>query len=119
MSQENVEIVRRASELLERRDWDGMTDVFDPTVELHGTVGGLEEGNILRGLNQIIGAFETELDEAWDEHRIEPQEFIDAGNRVVVLHREYQRSKSGSSLWSTRRPSSMCTMGASSASRGT
>jgi len=98
MSQENVEIVRRASELLERRDWDGMTDTFDPNVELHGTVGGLEEGKILRGLNQITEAFDTEIDEAWDEHRIEPQEFIDAGDRVVVLHREYQRSKSGVEL---------------------
>jgi ketosteroid isomerase-like protein len=98
MSQENVEIARRASEALERRNWDGMTDLFDPNVELHGTVGGLEEGKILRGLNQIIGAFDTELDEAWDEHRIEPQEFIDAGDQVVVLHREYQRSKSGVEL---------------------
>jgi uncharacterized protein len=95
MSQENVEIVRRLSELLERRDWRGMTDLLDPNVELHGTVGGLEEGKILRGLSQISGAFETEDDEVWDEHRIEPQEFIDAGDRVVVLQREYQRSKSG------------------------
>jgi ketosteroid isomerase-like protein len=98
MSQENVETVRRASELLERRDWDGMTDLFDPNIELHGTVGGLEEGKILRGLSQIIGAFDTENDEVWDEHRIEPQEFIDAGDRVVVLQREYQRSKSGVEL---------------------
>jgi ketosteroid isomerase-like protein len=98
MSQENVEIVRRASELLARRDWDGMTDLFDPNVELHGTVGGLEEGKILRGLSQIIAAFDSEFDEVWDEHRIEPQEFIDAGDRVVVLHREYQRSKSGVEL---------------------
>ena len=30
MSKENVDLVRRASELLERRDWDGMTDLFDP-----------------------------------------------------------------------------------------
>ncbi len=98
MSQENVEIVRRASGLLERRDWDGMTDLFDPNVELHGTVGGLEQGKILRGLSQIIEAFDAEVDEVWDEHRIEPQEFIDAGDRVVVLHREYQRSKSGVEL---------------------
>src|SRR5256885_25180 len=93
MSQENVEIVRQASDFLERRDWHGVTDLFDPNVELHGTVGGLEEGKILRGLSQIGQAFETENHEAWDEHRIEPQEFIDAGDRVVVLHREYQRGK--------------------------
>jgi ketosteroid isomerase-like protein len=95
MSQENIEVVRRLSELLKRRDWRGMTDLLDPNVELHGTVGGLEEGKILRGLSQISQAFETEDDEVWDEHRIEPQEFIDAGDRVVVLQREYQRSKSG------------------------
>ena len=98
MSQENVEIVRRLSELLERRDWRGMTDLVDPNVELHGTVGGLEEGKVLRGLSQILQAFDAELDEVWDDHRIEPQEFIDAGDRVVVLQREYQRSKSGVEL---------------------
>jgi uncharacterized protein len=98
MSEENVEIVQRLSELLERRDWRGMTDLLDPNVELHGTVGGLEEGKILRGLSQISQAFETEDDEVWDEHRIEPQEFIDAGDRVVVLQREYQRSKSGAEV---------------------
>jgi uncharacterized protein len=98
MSQENLETVKRASELLERRDWAGMTDLFDPNVELHGTVGGLEAGKILRGLEQIIDAFDMEIDEAWDEHRIEPQDFLDAGNRVVILHREYQRSKSGVEL---------------------
>ena len=54
MSKENVEIVTRATELLERRDWGGMADLFDPDVELHGTVGGLEEGKILRGLEQIV-----------------------------------------------------------------
>ena len=98
MSQENVQIARRLSELLERRDWQGLTDLVDPNVELHGTVGGLEEGKILRGLDHIFQAFDTELDEVWDEHRIEPQEFIDAGDQVVVLQREYQRGKSGVEL---------------------
>ena len=98
MSQENVETVRRASELMERRDFEGMGDLFDPNVELHGTVGGLEQGKILRGLSQIIGAFDAEGDDVWDEHRIEPQEFIDAGDRVVILQREFQRSKSGVEL---------------------
>ena len=97
MSQENVEIVKRASEFLARGD-PGMTDLFDPNVELYGTVGGLEEGKVLRGLSEITRAFETENDDVWDEHRIEPHEFIDAGDRVVVLHHEYQRSKSGAEL---------------------
>ncbi|MDX6588557.1 MAG: SnoaL-like polyketide cyclase [Solirubrobacterales bacterium] len=90
-----MEIVKRVSGLMERRDWAGMADVVDPDVELHGTVGGLEEGKILRGHAQIIEAFDRETEEAWDEHRIEPQEFLDVGDRVLILHREYHRSKSG------------------------
>lgn len=98
MSQENVELVMRAGEFLERGDWHEETDLFDPNVELHGTVGGLEEGKILRGLTEIGRALEIENDEVWEDHRIEPQEFVDAGDRVVVLQREYQRSKSGTEL---------------------
>lgn len=93
MSQESVEIVKRATAFLESRDWPGMTELFDPGVELHGTVGGIEEGQIWRGLREITQAFDTETEEVWDEHRLEPQEFIDAGDRVVVLLREYQRGK--------------------------
>ena len=85
----------RASDVLKRRDWEAGTDLFDPNVELHRTVGGLEEGKVLRGVSEIVRAFDTENEEVWEEHHIEPQEFIDAGDRVVVLQREYQRSKSG------------------------
>ena len=98
MSQENVEIVKRANEFLERRDWQGVADLIDPHAEMHGTVGGLEEGRVQRGLGQIAAAFDAEDDQVWDEHRIEPREFIDAGDRVVVLHREYQRGKGGVEL---------------------
>ena len=93
MSQENVEIVKRALDFMGRRDWPGITDLIDPNVELHGSVGGLEEGKILRGYGEISQAFDIEDRDVWDEHRIEPREFIDVGDRVVVLHREYQRGK--------------------------
>lgn len=94
MSQENVEIVRRLHPFLERRDWDGMVDRIDPDVELHGTVGGIGEGQLVaRGIRQISEVIEAEDAEIWDEHRWEPQEYIDAGDRVVVLQREYQRGK--------------------------
>ena len=75
-----------------------MWELVDPDVELHGTVGGLEEGHVSRGADQIRQRFEAEDNEVWDEHRIEPVKFIDAGDRVVVLHREYQRSKVGVEL---------------------
>ena len=98
MSQENVEIVKRASGFLNRRDWEGMLELVDPDVELRGTVGGLEEDYVSRGVDPIRQRFEAEDNEVWDEHRFEPIRFIDAGDRVVVLHREYQRSKGGVEL---------------------
>ncbi len=92
MSQENVEIVRQFSERSKRLDWDGLADLVDPSVEQHGTVGGIDEGRLLRGLGEIRRDYES-VEKTWDEHRIEPQEFIDAGDRVVVFLREYQRGK--------------------------
>lgn len=93
MSHENVEIVRRMYEFLSRRDYEGMVELVDPDVEQHGTVGGLEEGNISRGVDQIRQRFEAENIEVWEEHRIEPVRFIEAGEQVVVIQHEYQRGR--------------------------
>jgi ketosteroid isomerase-like protein len=93
MSQQNVEIVRRVAERLSGRDWDGVSELVDPDVELRGTVGGLEEAYVSRGVDPIRQRLEAEDNEVWDEHRIEPVRFIDAGDRVVVIQREYQRGR--------------------------
>jgi len=93
MSQENVEIVRRIYEAFLRGDSDGPAQLFDPEVELHGTVGGLSEGSVARGLQQIRRVFEEWDTEAWDESRLEAEGFIDAGDRVVMLQHELRRGK--------------------------
>lgn len=93
MSEENVEIVRRFAECWERSDWDGMKELTDPDVEMHATVGGVEEGGVRRGVDEIQQDYET-VEETWDEHRIELEKVIDAGDRVVIFHREHQRGRS-------------------------
>jgi ketosteroid isomerase-like protein len=93
MSQENVELVREAFEAFERGDQDKRAQLLDPEVELHGTVGGLQEGQIARGQSEIDKTFEAEDLEAWEERRLEPEEFIDAGDNVVVLLHEYRRGR--------------------------
>jgi len=70
-----------------------MARLVDPNVEQHGTIGGVEEGRVLRGVGEIRRDYER-VEETWDEHRVEPQELIDVGDRVVLLLREHQRGKS-------------------------
>ena len=43
MSQENVEIVRRFVEVYNRRDFEGMTELIDPTFEFRSRFVGLSE----------------------------------------------------------------------------
>jgi ketosteroid isomerase-like protein len=93
VSRENVEIVRQFSECWKRLDWDGMAELVDPNIEQHGTVGGVEEGRVRRGLSEIRRDYES-TEETWDEHRFETQKLIDAGDQVVVFQREYQRGRS-------------------------
>ena len=93
MSQENVEIVRRIVEEAVRERWEESVRQLGPDTELHGTVGGLTEGSVWRGPEQIRDLLEREDAEAWEERRLEAEEFIDAGDRVVVLLHEFRRGK--------------------------
>ncbi len=93
MSEENVEIVREAVDAFTRGDGKRTAQLIDPEVEFRGTVGGLEEGRVAHGLDQIINTFEAEDLEAWEERRLEPEDFIDAGDSVVVLLHEYRRGR--------------------------
>jgi ketosteroid isomerase-like protein len=94
MSQENVEIVRKAFESFLGGDLEKAKQLVDPQVEFHGTVGGLEEGRVAYGLPHAVRTFWGEEDlEAWNERRLEAEEFIDAGDDVVVLLHEYRRGR--------------------------
>jgi ketosteroid isomerase-like protein len=93
MSEQNVEIVRQAIDASEREDWKRLGELIDPDVEMHGTVGGLEEGRVAHGLPEILSSFEASDLEAWEERRLEPQRFLHTNDLVVVLMHEYRRGK--------------------------
>jgi ketosteroid isomerase-like protein len=92
MSEENVKLVREAFEAFWGGDAEKAAELVDPKVELHGTVGGLQEGQVAHGQSGIDDELEEDL-EAWEERRLEAEEFIDAGDNVVVLLHEYRRGK--------------------------
>jgi ketosteroid isomerase-like protein len=93
MSKENVEIVQEYFASVRRGDWERVAQLVDPKIEMHGTVGGLGEGRIYQGMAEIMDEFQNEDLEAWEVRRLEPQEFIDAGENVVMLLHEYRRGK--------------------------
>jgi ketosteroid isomerase-like protein len=93
MSEEHVKVVREAVESFLTGDAERTARLVDPEVQFHGTVGGLEEGRIAHGLSEIMASFEADDLEAWEERRLVPEAFIDAGENVVVLLHEYRRGR--------------------------
>jgi hypothetical protein len=79
MSQENVEIVRRAYAALADRDWDALFRFVHPefarVTQLPGSYRGTEDAR--RFIEDQIGAFQT-----WTA---EPEEFFEGLDRVVAL----------------------------------
>jgi len=82
-----VDIVRRSYEAFARDDMDGVLADMDPDIEWH-QAQGLPHGGYYRGLAEVRRNIFDPLDEEWwDEFDADPEEFLDAGDQVVVLGR--------------------------------
>jgi ketosteroid isomerase-like protein len=92
VSEANVEVVGEFAAAVLSEDWKRAEELLDPEAEGHGTVGGLDEGQVTRGLTEMVAALTEDL-EAWEERRLEPQSFHHVDDRVVVLLREYRRGR--------------------------
>ena len=88
-----MNVVKAFLEASLRRDMAQLQELVDPEVELHGSVGGVQEGQVYRGLAEVIREYDEVDGEAWEERRIEPESFLDAGDQVVVLLHEYRRGR--------------------------
>lgn len=85
MSQENVETLRGLYEEFKRGNWAAAAEFCDPAVEWRWTSDqmGLTGARSFRGLEEV-GQAMAEWLATWDSFRNEAEEFIDAGDRVVV-----------------------------------
>ncbi len=86
MSEENVAVVKSFFAAFARRDLDAAAGLLHPEVEIRPAIVGGPEGIVYRGLNGNR-QFWGDIDAAWATFRIEPQEFRDLGERVMVLGR--------------------------------
>src|SRR5262245_52192343 len=89
MSEENVEIARQMYAAWERGDFSSV-EWADPTIEFRSGSGADEA--VHHGTEEIGQAW-TEWLSAWDEFRVEAEEFLDLADDVLVLAKIGGRGK--------------------------
>jgi len=89
----NVEIVERSYDAFARGDMDGVVADMHPDIEWN-QAQGLPHGGDYHGLDEVRRNIFDPLDaEWWDDFAADPDEFLDAGDEVVVLGRYRGRGK--------------------------
>ena len=90
VSQENVDKARDFIDAYNRRDFDAAVACFDPEIEW--VLPARQSSDSGRGPEEVK-RFWKGLDETFEELRLEPQEFVDAGDHVATRLRHYGRGK--------------------------
>lgn len=92
VSQENVEIARLVLDARNRGDVAAMLPHATPDIEFDFTASDGPWAGTHHGRERLLESFDS-LSEAFDELRWEAEEFIDAGDAVVVPVRFYARGR--------------------------
>jgi ketosteroid isomerase-like protein len=107
MSHENVEMVKAAIDAYNREDWDAYFKDLAPGFELDFSraVGPWRGVFGLDQIRRVLGEFR----ETWESTRMEPHEFIEAGDLVVMHSTMHVKGRGGievvsraASVWTIR-----------------
>jgi ketosteroid isomerase-like protein len=90
MSQENVDKTKAFIEAYNRRDFDAAIASFDPHVDW--VLPERQSSDSCRGPDEVRHFWEG-IDDTFEELRLDPQEFVDAGDRVATRLRHHGRGK--------------------------
>ena len=88
MSEDNVDRVRAFIAAYNRRDFDAAVESFDPEIEW--VLPEHQSSDSCRGPDAVKRFWEG-LDNTFEELRLDPQEFVDAGDRVATRLLYYMR----------------------------
>jgi ketosteroid isomerase-like protein len=93
MSEENVEIIRRGFETMQRDGWQTLFSLIDPEFELTTPPDLAMEPDTYRGEAGLRRYFES-FEDAMEDIQIVPEgEFLGAGNKVFVPFRLSARGR--------------------------
>ena len=90
MSEENVAKARDFIAAYNRRDFDAAVQDFDPEIEW--VLPARQSSDSCRGPDEVKRFWEG-IDETFEELRLEPQEWVDAGDRVATRLRHHGQGK--------------------------
>ncbi|HEY7633654.1 MAG TPA: nuclear transport factor 2 family protein [Thermoleophilaceae bacterium] len=94
MSDANVEVVRRAIAAYNRRDVESLREINHADVEVDWSASrGLDAG-VYTGISEVLGFFQSYFD-TLDQVEIEPEEFVESGDLVVVPNVAHIRGRDG------------------------
>ena len=89
----NTDLVRSGYEAFARQDIPAVLGLFDPKIEW--TVSdSVRLGGRFTGHDEVVGFFGS-LVEAYTEFHVLPQEFIESGDRVIVLGHHVGKATGG------------------------
>jgi ketosteroid isomerase-like protein len=95
VSRENVEIVRQLMALRERARESGepptQTDLLAPDFEIDLSRRVFNPA-VYRGIDGLA-RLNDEIRDVWEEFRVVPEQFIEAGDRVVVIETSHARGR--------------------------
>jgi ketosteroid isomerase-like protein len=92
MSQQNVEVVKRLMDAVNRRDVDTFAEITTSDFEWFPVFAARVEGDVYRG-RKGIETFLAEIDETWEEFLPVPEEYRDLGDRILGLGRLKTRGR--------------------------
>src|ERR671930_2384698 len=92
MSQENVEVVRQATDAYNRGAFTEAIAWMDPEIEWDMSRVEVPDPDTYRGLERLQ-AFHESWRESWGSLELEIEELIDAGDEVISVVRQHGRGR--------------------------
>jgi ketosteroid isomerase-like protein len=98
MPQQDVQTVRAAYDAFNRQDIPAVLATYDEAIEWTEGGGGRAPAGTFRGPEAVASKVFATVPAMFDDFRATPEQFIDAGEHVVVIGRFQGKAKSGAKL---------------------
>jgi ketosteroid isomerase-like protein len=95
MSESNVELIRAVYERFQANDQDGALALLDPSIEVHDRPE-IPDPQVYRGHEGVLASLQVSQD-TFEGLTLSPEEYVEAGDRVVVVFR-FQGTGRGSGI---------------------